>query len=235
MKIGAIIQARMSSTRFAGKVLHDVNGKCLLQYVIDRLQRSKFVDTLVVATSTDSRDDDIYNFCRQGDINIHRGPLTDVAGRFLGVVETYEFDAFVRVCADSPLIDQTLIDKAGTVFLEGDFDLVTNTLCRTYPKGQSVEVIRSSVFRQACSEMETADDKEHVTRYFYRNSDRFKIHNFQAPKDYSLMQLSVDTSEDMEMFKTLVLQMDRPHWEYDVAALVQLYQLARQNIDAVVS
>ena len=233
MNIGTIIQARMSSTRFPGKVLYEVKGKPVLQYVIERLQRSKFVDTLVVATSEERQDDAICNFCREYGVEVYRGPLDDVAQRIAQVVDIYGLDAFIRICADSPLIDQALIDKGVAVFLEGDFDVVTNTLCRTYPKGQSVEIIRSGIFRWVYNEVETAEDREHVTRFFYRNPSRFKIYNFRAANDYSHVQLSVDTPQDMEVFKMLVLQMDKPHWEYDVAHLVKLYQLVKQNRDVV--
>jgi len=225
----------MDSTRLTGKALYEVNGKVLLQYVLERVRRSKYGEHPVIATSCEPPDDAIDDFCRRFGVEVFRGPLNDVARRFEEVVQKYGFDAFVRVCGDSPLIDQALIDMACDIFVQGDFDIVTNTLHRTYPRGQSVEVLRSSVFRQACSEMETADDKEHITRFFYRNPGRFKIYNFRAANDYSLMQLSIDTPEDMELFKTLVLQMDKPHWEYDVAALVQLYQSAKQNANAVVS
>jgi spore coat polysaccharide biosynthesis protein SpsF (cytidylyltransferase family) len=235
VNIGTIIQARMSSARFPGKVLYEVKGKPVLQYVIERLQRSEFADTLVVATSKERQDDAICNFCRQYGVEVYRGPLDDVAQRIAQVVDIYGFEAFVRVCADSPLIDQALIDKGVEVFLEGDFDVVTNTLCRTYPKGQSVEIIRSDIFRQSYSEMKTAEDREHVTRFFYRNPSRFKIYNFRAANDYGHVQLSVDTCQDMEVFKMLVLQMDKPHWEYDVATIVELYQLVKQNMDVALS
>jgi len=224
----------MGSTRFPGKALYEVKGKALLQYVIERVRRSRYGGHPVIATSCEPSDDAIFDFCRRFGLEVFRGPLWDVAGRFEEVIRRYGFDAFVRVCGDSPLIDQALIDRGCDIFDSGDFDIVTNTLHRTYPRGQSVEIVRSDVFRRTCSEIKTAEDSEHVTRFFYRNPHRFKIYNFQSPEDYGFMQLSVDTPEDMELFRLLVLQMDRPHWEYDVEALVRLYRSAKRKADVAI-
>ncbi len=141
MKIGVIIQARMSSQRLPDKVLTMVNGKPLLQYLLERLTHCSSIDQIVVATSEDKSDDPIAVFCHEYGALCFRGPLQNVAKRFYMALEKYNLDAFVRVCCDSPMLDQKLIDQ-GVKLFNGEYDLVTNTLRRSYPVGQSVEVIR---------------------------------------------------------------------------------------------
>ena len=212
--LGAIVQARMGSTRFPGKVLCEINGKPLLQYLLESLFQCSDIDQVVVATSVESSDDPIVEFCHLLGVECYRGDLESVAGRFVELLESYKFDAFVRISGDSPLLDHRLVSRAASYFKSGEFDLVTNILQRTFPKGQSVEIIDSKVFQAAYPLMSTKNEKEHVTTYFYLHSERFKIHNFESGENFGHVQLSVDTSSDMQRFKTIVNSMDRPHWQY---------------------
>jgi spore coat polysaccharide biosynthesis protein SpsF len=108
MSIGVIVQARMSSSRLPGKVLREVQGRALLGHLLDGLRQAKGPDTLLVATSVDPSDDAVW-----------RGPLDDVAARFLGAAEAASLDAAVRICADSPLLDPALVDQAVALFRLG--------------------------------------------------------------------------------------------------------------------
>ena len=143
-----------------------------------------------------------------------RGPLEDVAGRFIEVLNSFKFDAFVRVNGDSPLLDYRLVNKGVTIFNSSHFDLVTNTKKRTFPKGQSVEVVNSSVFRRSYSLMRAPKEREHITSYFYNHSEELSIYNFESQEDYSNIQLSIDTPEDMKRFTGIITKLKRQHWEY---------------------
>lgn len=223
MKIGAIIQARMGSTRLPGKTLHRVLGKPLLAYLVERLEHSAGLDAIIVATSEIVEDNGIADFCANLDLPVVRGPLDNVAERFMRVLEAYPLDAFVRISADSPLLDQRLIDKGVALFRERKPDLVTNVHPRTYPKGQSVEVVQGSTFRGAYQEMGEADELEHVTTFFYRHAGSFNILNFESGKDVGQVQLSVDTQEDLDSFSEILVRMERPHWEYSWEEIVTVY------------
>ena len=120
--VGAIIQARMSSTRLPGKVLITVANKPLIQYLIDRLSLCRMLGDITVATSLAQSDDLLESYCRVTGLQCFRGALDDVAGRFNAVLENYKHDAFVRINADSPLIDPDLIDKGISIFSEGDYE-----------------------------------------------------------------------------------------------------------------
>jgi spore coat polysaccharide biosynthesis protein SpsF (cytidylyltransferase family) len=131
-------------------------------------------------------------------------------------------DVFVRVCGDSPMLDQKLIDQ-GVKLFNGEYDLVTNTLPRSYPVGQSVEVIRTSTFEKVYEKMSRPDHFEHVTKYFYENSDEFRIKNFSNDKDLSSYRLVVDTPEDLKRIEKIIGSMTRPHTEYSFDDFIELY------------
>ncbi len=221
--IGAIIQARMSSQRFPGKVLHEIEGKPILEYLLERLEHSSCLDRVVVATSTDNSDTPIVDYCEKLGVACSRGPLSNVSSRFNSVLETCQFDCFVRVSGDSPLLDPQLIDKAVNIFVNRDLDMVTNVQTRTYPKGQSVEILRADTFRNAYKLMHEDEDFEHVTRFFYKHPEAYQIYNFVSIKDLSSIQLSVDTQEDMKTFESIVSRMSGPHWEYHLQDVLQIY------------
>lgn len=223
MKKGAIIQVRMSSQRFPGKVLHEVAGKTILQYLLERLECCQCLDVVVVATSLEETDIPIAGFCNEYGVRCYRGPLLNVAGRFKEILEIYKFDVFVRISGDSPLLDPLLIEKGMDMFLNGNYEIVTNVLHRSFPKGQSVEVVNSNTFLQSYPEIKSVEYREHVTSFFYKNKERFKINNFASNLDAGGIQLSVDTEDDVKIFEQIVAMMDRPQWQYRWEEILELY------------
>lgn len=223
MKIIAIIQARMGSQRLPGKSLARVDGRPLLQMVLERVHRCIAIDGCVVATSIDSSDDAVAHFCQTHGEPVFRGSLADVASRFREVARRESCDAFVRVNGDSPLIDPRLIDQGIGRYCACNYDLVTNVHPRTYPRGQSVEVVRTSAFERAYSLMSEPADFEHVTRVFYRRADDFRIGSFRHVCDLSGVQMSVDSADDLERVRRIAARMTRPHVEYGLDALVRLH------------
>jgi spore coat polysaccharide biosynthesis protein SpsF len=237
MYCGAIVQARMSSNRFPGKVLHEISGKPMLLYLIERLRRCPHLDAIVVATSREESDDKIYSFCEDHDIFCYRGSLTDVADRFISIINIYHFDAFIRISGDSPLLDQKLVNKALDIYKNNSCDMVTNVFPRTFPKGQSVEVLSSQVFCDSYQFFQDDADREHVTTHFYKNKEKYNIINFAAEKNIGYSQLSVDTPQDMAVFEKIVSRMKKPHWDYDlddilddILAIHNLVKLSEKNV-----
>ncbi|MGL1862874.1 MAG: NTP transferase domain-containing protein [Pseudodesulfovibrio sp.] len=220
--IGILVQARMSSSRFPGKVLHPICGKPLLQYLLESLGRCNSIKTLAVATSVEESDDAIADYCAANNVPCFRGPLDDVVARFLGAAEDQQLEAFVRICGDSPLLDYRLVDLAVRLFEKSDADLVTNVLVRSFPKGQSVEVVRRAALKRAHADVMTAEQKEHVTKVFYDDPAAYTIQSFESGEEWGELQLSVDTVEEMGRFDNVVSRMTRPHWEYTWSELVEL-------------
>ena len=181
-----------------------VNGIPLLGYLISRLAKTNDKTKIIIATSDKLIDDPIEKFCLERNILCFRGPSFDVAKRMLLAAKHFTVDDFVRINGDSPLIDCALIDSAVDIFHNSDYDLVTNTFPRSFPVGQSVEVIRTSTFEKTYQKMTNPEEFEHVTKYFYDYPDEFKIYNFKNKTDLSQFRLVVDTPEDLDRVRKLV-------------------------------
>lgn len=212
----------MSSRRLPGKVLMNVGGRPLLAWLIERLRCSRNLSAFAIATSVDRSDDPIAMLAATQGVPVIRGDLDDVVARFLAAADHFKADAFVRVNGDSPLLDPDLVDCAVACYGSGAFDLVTNVCPRSFPKGQSVEVVRVAALRRLAAETVDRGDREHVTRYFYRCGDRFRIVNFSCYDDLSDIQMSVDSPEDFQVFERTAGAMMRPQWEYGLRELVEL-------------
>jgi len=223
MKIYAIVQARMSSKRFPGKTLYKINNIPLICFMLERIKQCDGLDGILVATSMEKGDDPIFNYCKENDVSCHRGSLDNVAERYKDTIEANNFDAFVRLSGDSPLIDYHIVEKAITLFRDNKYDIVTNVLERSFPKGQSVELVGSKVFLNAYQRMDNAFYYEHVTSYFYEHKMSYNICNFKSGIRAGDIQLSVDTEADMEVFEQIIEKMDRPHWEYGWEEIVKLH------------
>jgi spore coat polysaccharide biosynthesis protein SpsF len=222
MKVGAIIQARMSSRRFPGKVLHELYAKPLIEYLLDRVTHCRGLDQIVVATSTDPSDDRVAEFCARKGLEVFRGPLDNVALRFNSILHARDWDAFARICGDSPMLDQSLLELGIRRFKSTECDLVTNVMPRSFPKGQSIEITRARTFMAAFPLIAEPIDLENVTIFFYRERARFQIVNVKHEPDLSAVQMSVDTPEDMAAFERILGAMQKPHWRYGLKELLGL-------------
>ena len=149
--------------------------------------------------------------------------LENVAKRMLDAAKYYNADAFVRINGDSPLLDPQIVEKGISIYKNGNYDLVTNSFPRSFPVGQSVEVIRTSTFEKAYEKMSRPGHYEHVTKYYYDHPDEFRIKNFCNTNDLSSYRLVVDTPEDLDRMKKIIGTMTRPHTEYSLDELIELY------------
>lgn len=214
-RIGAVVQARMSSSRLPGKVLRDLGGRPVLAWLLEGLAQVGELDAVVVSTSTEDQDDPVAEFCAREQVAVHRGSLEDVAGRMLAAAQEAGLDALVRVNGDSPLLDPALVRHGVGLFRASVADVVSNVYPRrSFPVGQSVEVLRTGALAEAHASMESEDDREHVTPLFYREPERFRIVGFADEVDSSGESLAIDTAEDLEALAALVQGLERPPWEY---------------------
>ena len=196
-KLLAIIQARCNSKRFPNKVLKDVYGNPLIFHVITRVLKSKKIKKIIVATSKNKSDDKLVEYLKKIKIKYYRGSLKNVAERFLKAAESQKDDFFLRVNGDSPLIDPLLIDQAVKIFQKNKkYDLITNVFPRTFPKGQSVEIIKTSILKKNLSIMNIFE-QEHITQFFYKNFKLFSIKNFKNVNKIKSIKLAIDTKQDL--------------------------------------
>jgi spore coat polysaccharide biosynthesis protein SpsF len=233
VRVIAVIQARVSSRRLPGKVLRRLCDKPVIGHLCDGLSHSRKLDGYVIATSSELGDDAIADYAQLKGIPYFRGSLAHVADRMLAAASHFNADALVRVCGDSPLLDPKLVDQAVELFLREPVDLVTNVLPRSFPKGQSVEVMTTAALAEAVTSMSTADEREHVTFYLYAHSDRFVIRSFTAAQPRPEVQLSIDTAEDFARCEAILKSLRRPPWQAGWEACVAEYDaLAATGGDA---
>lgn len=283
MRVGVVIQARLSSKRLPSKVLRSLHGRPMLAYLIERLthasalsdvlapaQRPRLpaeqpagptpepaedrsnnicendtrVDNdlaggawgdianragngIIVATSNDASDDPLETYCHEHGIACYRGSLRHVAERCCTAAQTQWFDAFFRVCADSPLLDVGLFAQALALTTESGeaWDIITNVAPRSFPPGQSVELIRTTSLARILPELNRPDDREHVTRFFYKHPERFAIRNFCATRSYGQLRFTVDNPADLHRTEKLLSTLARNHWTYGLDELVERLRL----------
>lgn len=201
-----IVQARMGSTRLPGKSLKIVEGKPLLEHLINRLRFSKKIDKIVIATTTSKKDDVIYRLCEKLGVECFRGSEGDVLDRYYQAAKKYDADIIIRVTSDCPVIDPVIIDKMVDSFRQklGEIDYLSNVYpTRTYPRGLDIEIFAFGALKEAWVHATNAPDREHVTPYIYMHPEKFKIFNYKDKRDFSKYRWTVDTSEDLRLIEEI--------------------------------
>ncbi len=234
----AILQARLSSSRLPGKVLLEVAGAPLLDRVVLRVLRSKTLDQTVVATTRNAQDDPIVSACAHLGVLCIRGDEADVLDRYREAAIATGGEVLVRITADCPLIDPEVIDQVVEAFHSHTADYVSNTQTRTWPRGLDVEVFSRAALDRAWQEAKAPWQRVHVTPYFYQHPERFRLHAIVNSTDHSHLRWTVDTTEDMELIRTIYHHFssrDDFGWREvltlmeQVPALAQLNQHVRQK------
>jgi spore coat polysaccharide biosynthesis protein SpsF len=212
MKIIVITQARCGSTRLPNKVLKQINGETLLGIHLKRILRSRKINLLIVATTTDQADDAIIEIANKAGTTSYRGSINNVLDRFYQAAKPYHPDWVVRLTSDCPLIDPDLMDAIIDKTLELDVDYCSNSLNPTYPDGMDVEVFKYSALEKAWNEATLDSEKEHVTPYIHKNSsfnnkDLFTSYNFANNVNYENVRLTVDEQKDFDVVSGLILKL----------------------------
>jgi len=205
-KVEAFIQARMGSTRLPGKVLKNVMGRPLLDFLIERLRQSQEIDDIVILTSRQPADDAIVQFCMEKKVPFFRGSEEDVLERYYQAAARRSPDGIVRITSDCPLIDPEIVDEVIKTFREGypGIDYASNTLERSFPRGLDVEVISSRALEEAHLNAKKSEEREHVTLYIYRHPERFRLKSIKLFPSCTHHRWTVDTPEDYALIKLIL-------------------------------
>lgn len=196
VNFGIGIQARSSSKRFPKKTLQSILGIPVIAWVIEGCKRADL--PVWVLTSDEESDDDLAHISAEHGARVFRGSLNNVLRRYEVFTEKYGFTHVIRINGDSPLISPDVIHHAVEISSAKETaDLITNVFPRTFPKGQSVEIVRSTTLKQILKKKMTHSNLEHVTSYFYENCKRFGIYNFVNNTDLSHINLCVDFPKDL--------------------------------------
>jgi len=183
LSVSAIIQARMTSSRLPGKILLEVDGRPLLDYLIERLKNTKGVSQIIVATTSNQEDDPVENYCITNEIKFYRGDEQDVLGRIYEASISYHADPIMRITADCPLIDPYILDSQIKFFSENLIDYCYLGL--TYPEGVCSDLFHFNALEKAYQNSVSTEDREHVTPYFHKNKNDFRIKSLENKEDLS--------------------------------------------------
>ena len=194
----AIIQARMGSTRLPRKVMLNISGKPVLWHVVNRVSKARLIDRLIVATTANSEDDIIVEFCRNNDISVFRGSENDVLDRYYQCAKEYNIKDIARITSDCPLHDPNVIDMVINVYLNGNYDYVSSAYA--FPDGFDVEVFSFNALENAWENAKLPSEREHVTPYIQKN-EKIKKKTAYPNKKYPLYRCSLDHLEDYEFIK----------------------------------
>lgn len=236
MKITAIIQARMGSTRLPGKVLMDLGGHTVLARVVGRLRRAGLVQEMVVATTDSAADDAIALECRRLGIPTFRGSEDDVLDRYYQSARIHSPDAVVRITADCPLIDPELVNATIREFVDHHADYASNVFPRTYPRGLDTEVFTMAALECAWREASQAHQREHVTPYFYEHPQQFRLVSAAGTSDCSFYRWTLDTAEDLRLIRIIYSRFgndDDFGWRDAIALMDREPELAEVNSQVV--
>ena len=216
MKVVAIIQARMGSTRLPGKVLKDIEGESMLARVVNRLRRSRLINELLIATTDRAADDAIAAECRNCVVPVSRGDQDDVLDRYFRAAQLAKAKVVVRVTSDCPLIDPEIADRTIAAFLAESPDYASNVLERTYPRGLDVEVISFDALARAWQGARNSYEREHVTPYIFERPEEFKLLSVTGDADYSAFRWTVDTPEDLKFVQEVYARLkDTPAFSWN--------------------
>ena len=198
MKIIAIVQARMGSTRFPGKVMRLINGVPMIELLLRRLAKAKLISQIILATSGDSRNQPLVDHVRSLGYEVFRGSEDDVLDRFYQAAKLCQPEVVVRITGDCPLIDPELVDQVIEAYEEQGVDYFSNTMPPSYPDGLDTEVFSFCALERAAQQAIKPYDREHVTP-FLRESGLFKTGNLAHGQDYSQQRWTVDEVVDFEV------------------------------------
>jgi spore coat polysaccharide biosynthesis protein SpsF len=222
MKIVAIVQARMSSSRLPGKVLMDLAGKPVLAHVVDRLRLCKNIDSIVVATSTDESDSPIERWCQQYQVISYRGSLQDVLDRYVQAARLLQADVVVRITADCPAIDPVVVDEVIDGFLSADYAFYG--LKGEFPDGLDCTVFAASALERAWREAKLLSEREHVGPYIEKNPQLFKGGGLEKFQGLSHMRWTIDEPRDYDFLREIFSRLyktNQPFFTEDILALLK--------------
>ena len=203
---GAIIEARMNSSRLPGKMMKKILNKPVIDYLIDRLKVIKEVDQIIIATTKNKKDDLLVNFAKKKNLNFYRGSEHNVLQRVVRASEKFQVNNIVSICGDNPILDSNVISKMIRVHKKYKYDCVTNSFVKSFPRGMDAVIIKQKLLQKSLKYGSSKLYKEHVTLYTNHNQKKFKVKNYRANKSTYWPELSVSLDEisDFKLIKNII-------------------------------
>ncbi|MCP8617531.1 glycosyltransferase family protein [Salirhabdus salicampi] len=226
MKIAAIIQARMGSTRLSGKVMKDIKGRTVLSHVIERVRQSNLIEEIIIATTVHEKDTIIEKEAIKCGAKVYRGSEEDVLSRYYLAAKENNIDIIVRITSDCPVIDAYVIDEIISFYRNEKYEIVTNAGSdlsqRTYPRGLDTEVFSFNALEDAFYNGREKYHREHVTPYIYEKSN--KIHYFKNDVNYSKYRWTLDTEEDFELISEIYNKLYKGTHDFYLQDIIEIFE-----------
>jgi spore coat polysaccharide biosynthesis protein SpsF len=220
-----IIQARMGSKRFPGKTMYSLKGKPSIYHLLSSVENVFDKNKIFIATSQKIEDNTIYEFCTENKYPVFRGDEENVASRFYDILQNENCDFFIRINADSPLLDYRIIEIALKQCNSQNIDLISSVIHRSLPSGTNIEIVNSKTFKDEYKYFSKDAHFEHVTRYFYENSEKFNnIQLDYSIKDFEKFKFSFDTLEDKLRIEKMFEKFEKPHFFYTLNEKCEIYK-----------
>jgi spore coat polysaccharide biosynthesis protein SpsF len=224
--ISAIIQARVGSTRLPNKIFADISGQPLLWHVINRLRKSKYLDSIIIATTVNVKDDEIEKWALDNKVLCFRGSEANVLQRYYEAAKYFDVEVIVRITADDPFKDYKIMDQVIDKFKMEGADFACNNNPPSFPEGLDIEVFSFDAIEQANIKALTDIEKEHVTQHFYKNPDKFKISTISHEMDLSYLRWTIDEELDLKMARNVY---DKIYGKKTLFLMDDILELIRQN------
>ena len=202
----------------------EINNIPSIKFQIDRIRNSK-VDNLVIATSTDSSDDILVEYLKTINVEVRRGPLEDVATRFLQILDEFDPKNFIRLTADCPFVMSHLIDKMLDVFNLSNLDYLSNSNPPTFPDGLDVEIVNTSAFRQLLHSDLSTSEREHVTLGFHSDERSFDLGNYENNTNLSTLRWTLDYPEDLDYLREIASLLVGQEVRFTIEDILKLLEI----------
>jgi len=222
--IGIIIQARSNSTRLPKKVTKKIEGKTILEHVIERAKKIKNCSRIILATTNKKEDDILENTAKKLDIEVFRGSEEDVLDRYYQSAKFFKIDPIVRVTADCPLLDADIAEKVINFYFQNNYDYVSNVNPPTFPDGMDVEVFNFKSVEKSWKEAKLRSEREGVNDYILKNPHLFKMGNLANDEDISNIRLTLDEKEDMILIKKIYKELYNKNYFFGLKDILELFK-----------
>ncbi len=226
MKIAAIIEARMGSTRLPKKSLKEISGKPMLQLMIERVKKTRNIQEIIIATSVNSINDGIEKLTKKLDVTCFRGSEDDVLGRVLKAAKSSKVDIILELWGDCPLIDPVILENLVDYFIKNKFDCVGTVLPnfeKTYPLGISALIFRTRTLEEVNEICHEPVYRENVSNYIYENPQKYKIASLPCPDELKFpnLRLVVDEPSDFKLIKTIFENLYQSKKNFSTADVIE--------------
>lgn len=226
MKVVAIVEARMTSTRLPGKVLMEVLHVPMLGRLVHRLKQVSLIHEIVIATTINRDDDEICQLASKYGVNFYRGSENDVMTRVLEAGLKYNAEVIVEITGDCPIVDIEIIEDVILQYINGDYDYVSNANVRSFPDGMDVQVFGIDTLSDSHKATTDMLHREHVTLHIRQNPEKYRLLNIIAKDEYHFpdLGLTLDTPEDFTLLKEIICHLEPKNQFFGLREVILLLE-----------